>query len=219
MVDHDAKYLRPHKSGLTVEGLSVERGGLTVLHELSLTIAAGEGILLLGANGAGKTTLLKAISGLLPPAAGNIRLTTGDPEAPVAERAHYVGHTNGLRASLTVSENAAFWARFLGTGAREAVTSALERFGLDDLASVPAGYLSAGQKRRLGLVRLLLAERPLWLLDEPTTSLDTHSTAILTDVIDAHVARGGMAIIATHVPMALTRRTRELTLRPSVRMA
>jgi heme exporter protein A len=217
LVDHDAKYLRSGKSGLTVEGVSVERGGRTVLSELSLTVAAGEAILLLGANGAGKTTLLKAIAGLLPPAAGNIELSVGDRELPLAERAHYVGHANGVRASLSVAENAIFWAQFLGNGT-QTVQPALERFGLDALASVPAGYLSAGQRRRLGLVRLLLAERPLWLLDEPTTSLDAKSTATLTQVVDAHIAGGGLAVIATHLPIKLSR-SRQITLAPNTRAA
>ena len=173
--------------------------------------------MLLGANGAGKTTLLKTIAGLLPPAAGHIELSAGNSELPLAERAHYVGHANGVRTSLSVAENAIFWAQFLGNSTRN-VQPALERFGLDALASVPAGYLSAGQRRRLGLVRLLLAERPLWLLDEPTTSLDAKSTATLTQVVDAHIAGGGLAIIATHLPMDLSR-SRQITLAPSARAA
>ena len=200
-----------------MQDVAVERGGRIVFSHFSLNVAAGEAVLLLGANGAGKTTLLKTIAGLLPPAAGHIVLEAGDGELPVGERAHYVGHANGVRSSLTVEENATFWAKFLG-GDPARIGPALERFGLDMLANVPAGFLSAGQRRRLGLVRLLLAERPLWLLDEPTTSLDAKSTAALTDVIDAHIANGGLAIIATHVPMALSR-SRQITLAPSARAA
>ena len=197
-------------SGLYVERLAIDRGSRRIVSELSFFLAAGECLLLTGYNGAGKTTLLKAIAGLLPTASGSIRLDAGDGDLPLTERAHYVGHANGLRSSLTVEENATFWARYLGTGQHN-VTAALEQFGIASLASVPTAYLSAGQKRRLGLTRLLLAQRPLWLLDEPTTSLDVRSAAALASLIDAHVAAGGLAIIATHVPLGV-KHTGELTL-------
>lgn len=211
MADHDSTSATPMKRGLIVEGLSVERGAREVLSGFSLQVEPGESVLLMGANGAGKTTLLKTIAGLLAPAAGTIILTVGETEMPIAERAHYVGHANGIRSSLTVEENAAFWARFLGNGL-ESLQPALDRFGLAPLASVPAAYLSAGQRRRLGLVRLLLADRPLWLLDEPTTSLDSNAEDVLADVIDTHTAGGGLAVVATHAPMPIAR-SRQLTLR------
>ena len=197
-------------SGLHIARLAVDRGGRRIVSDLTFSLAAGECLLLTGHNGTGKTTLLKTIAGLLPTASGTIRLDAGDRELPLAERAHYVGHANGLRSSLTVEENATFWTRYLGAGQRD-VTAALEQFGIASLANVPTAYLSAGQKRRLGLSRLLLAQRPLWLLDEPTTSLDVRSTATLTSLIDAHVAAGGLAIIATHVPLDV-RHTGELSL-------
>ncbi len=147
------------------------RGGRTLFAGLSFAVGGGEALLLLGPNGAGKTTLIRTIAGLLAPAAGAIRLDGGDAERSVGEQCHYVGHLNALKSSLTVEENAAFWCRFLG-GRRDGLDVALEAFGLAHLRDIPAAYLSAGQKRRLGLARVLLAERPVWLLDEPTVSLD-----------------------------------------------
>src|SRR5690606_36900395 len=119
--------------------------------------------------------------GFLAPVSGRIRFAGADGQ-PLAEQVHYVGHLNGLRATLTVEENARFWADYLG-GSGDRIPSALDRFGLAALASIPTGYLSAGQKRRLALARLMLASRPLWLLDEPSTSLDTRSTAVLARVL------------------------------------
>lgn len=196
-------------AGLVVERLVVERGGRRVLSELSLAVAAGEALLLTGPNGAGKTTLLRSIAGFLAPVSGHIALAGARGE-PIAEQAHYVGHTNAVRLTLTVAENASFWARYLG-GPEAWVAPALERFGLASLAAVPTGYLSAGQKRRLALARLLLARRPLWLLDEPSTSLDATATRVLAGVIDEHVGAGGLVVAATHLDLGLAR-SRELRL-------
>ncbi len=195
--------------GLVVDRLTVERGGRRVLSELSFTVAPGEALLLTGPNGAGKTTLLKTIAGYLAPAGGHVTLADGD-EFSVTERAHYIGHLNGLRGALTVEENARFWAQYLG-GTADRVHPALDRFGLASLAGIPASYLSAGQKRRLALARLLLAHRPLWLLDEPSSSLDAGSTRVLAGVLDEHVAGGGLIVAATHLPLGLAR-SRELQL-------
>jgi len=153
--------------------LSSIRGGRTLFSELSFAIEGGEALLLLGPNGAGKTTLIRMIVGLLAPTAGRISLDGGDAELNLSEQCHYVGHLNALKSSLTVGENASFWCRFLGGAPRpDRVETALAGFGLAHLRDIPAAYLSAGQKRRLGLARVLLAERPIWLLDEPTVSLD-----------------------------------------------
>ena len=195
--------------GLVVDRLTVERGGRRVLSELSFTVAPGEALLLTGPNGAGKTTLLKTIAGYLAPAGGHVTLADGG-DLSVTERAQYIGHLNGLRGSLTVEENARFWAQYLG-GTADRVHPALDRFGLASLAGIPAGYLSAGQKRRLALARLLLAHRPLWLLDEPSSSLDAGSTRVLAGVLDEHVAGGGLIVAATHLPLGLAR-SRELRL-------
>lgn len=199
--------LRP---GLAVEQLAVERGGRRVIADLSFTVAAGEALLLTGPNGAGKTTLLKTIAGFLSPVSGRISLGRAADDQPLAEQAHYIGHLNGVRATLTVAENARFWAQYLG-GREERIPPALERFGLASLTGIPAGYLSAGQRRRLALARLLLVPRPLWLLDEPSSSLDARSTAVLAGVLDEHIAGGGILLAATHLALGLAR-SRELRL-------
>jgi heme exporter protein A len=195
---------------LIAEGLTSIRGGRAVYSALSFAVEAGGALILTGPNGAGKTTLIRTLAGLLDPAAGRVRLDPGDPVQSLGEQCHYVGHLNGVKSSMTVEANATFWCGFLG-GARERVVSALEAFGLAALAEIPAAYLSAGQKRRLGLARLLLAERPLWLLDEPTVSLDTAAQEMLAGAVSAHRARGGMVVAATHMPLGLTD-TRELRL-------
>jgi heme exporter protein A len=191
---------------LIIEHLTIERGGRVIQSGVDLVVNAGDALLLTGANGAGKTTLLRAIAGLLRPTHGRIVLVGGDDERSVAEQCHHIGHANAVKPSLTVAENATFWARFLAisNGYDEAVVAfALERLGLAALADIPARFLSAGQTRRLGLARLLLAPRPLWLLDEPTVSLDAASTLALATEIDRHVAKGGMVIAATHLPLGL----------------
>lgn len=188
--------------GLAVEKLVVERGGRRVLDGLSFSVAAGEALLLTGPNGAGKTTLLKTIAGFLSPVSGLVRLGDAAAEEPLAERAHYLGHRNAVRGTLTVEENARFWSRYLG-GSADRVAAALDRFGIAALAAIPAGYLSAGQKRRLALARLLLASRPVWLLDEPSSSLDARSTDVLAGVLGEHVAAGGIIVAATHLPLGL----------------
>ncbi len=192
---------------LAATGLGVDRGGRAVLRDLSLEVHGGEAILLTGPNGSGKTTLIRTIAGFITPVAGAVTLEGGYEDAAVAEHCHYVGHANAIKASLTVMENALFWTRFMG-GETERIAPALERLNLAALSDIPSGYLSAGQKRRLGLARLLLAERPIWLLDEPSVSLDAASTAILAEIVDEHVSRGGIAIAATHLPLGLAR-TRE----------
>lgn len=180
--------------------LSAVRGGRTLFSELSFGVAAGEALLVMGPNGAGKTTLLRMIAGLLYPDAGRIHVEGGDADGALSEQCHYVGHANAAKAGLTVAENASFWSRFLGKGHAD-IDATLETFGLSALRDIPTGYLSAGQKRRLGLARLLLAGRPLWLLDEPTASLDTAAQETLTDAVNAHLARGGLVVAATHLAL------------------
>ena len=198
---------------LRIENLTVRRGERTVLAGLSLHAEPGEALLLTGPNGAGKTTLIRAIAGLLPLAGGAIALDgTADPDASIAEQAHYVGHLNGLKPALTVAENARFWARYLG-GSEDDVGTALAQFRLQELAPIPAAYLSAGQKRRLGLCRLLVARRLLWLMDEPAVSLDKASQALLAEAVNRHLAAGGIVVAATHQPLGFEP-ARELTLSP-----
>jgi len=194
---------------LVAEDLVLSRGGRVIVAALSFTVASGEALLLTGRNGAGKTTLIRALGGFLPLTSGAVRLDGFDDERDMREACHYVGHQNANKASLTVTENLRFWQRYLGderlsdAEAFDRLHAAMERFELDTLADIPAGYLSAGQKRRLGLCRLVLAKRPLWLLDEPTVSLDTQSTAMLAEVVKEHRATGGLVIAATHLPLGL----------------
>lgn len=194
---------------LSGDKLSCVRGGRTLFADLSFGVAAGQALLVMGPNGAGKTTLLRTIAGLLHPDAGRVFMEGGAPDETLSEQCHYVGHPNAIKTSLTVAENAAFWSRFLGDGG--AGQAALETFGLAALSDIPAGYLSAGQKRRLGLARLLLADRLLWLLDEPTSSLDQAGQETLTSAVNTHLACGGMVVAATHMPLGFAK-ARELHL-------
>jgi heme exporter protein A len=196
---------------LILDAVTIARGARTLLADLSVTVEGGEALVLTGANGTGKTTLLRAIAGLFTPQAGSIRLDGGDAERECAEHCHYVGHLNGIKPTLTAAENLAFWGRYLGSDATDSVATALRGFNLEALADIPAGYLSAGQKRRLGLARLLVAPRPLWLLDEPTVSLDAASADLVSAAVNAHVASGGIAVAATHLPLGLSA-ARELRL-------
>jgi heme exporter protein A len=180
---------------LVVSNLTVARGGVPVLSGISFSLRAGEAALLRGPNGSGKTTLLRTLAGLQPPMAGEISV----PPEEVA----YAAHADGLKPTLTVAENLAFWAAIYGTGA---VGPAMERFRLTDLSRRAAGALSAGQKRRLGLARLLVTGRKVWLLDEPTVSLDAASVELFAGAVREHQAGGGIALIATHIDMGLAAR-------------
>ena len=191
--------------GLDIADLSLRRGGRLVVSGLSFSVAPGGALLLRGPNGVGKSTLLRALAGLLPLAGGAARLDgvdrRADPEG-FGERLAYAGHLDAAKAQLTLAENLGFWAGMFGA-APGAVAPALAAFGLAAIADRPAGACSAGQKRRLGLARLLLAPRRLWLLDEPTVSLDAETTATFAGLVAAHCAGGGMALIATHVDLGL----------------
>jgi heme exporter protein A len=177
---------------LSLTDLAVARGGVTLLQGLTLTVAHGQALILRGPNGSGKTTLLRTLAGLQPPASGSFQL----PSESVA----YAAHADGLKSTLTVTENLIFWSRIYG-GPR--IDHALHALNLAQLARRRAGELSAGQKRRLGLARLLVTGRPTWLLDEPTVSLDTASVALFARVIGDHLAQGGLAVIASHVDLGL----------------
>jgi heme exporter protein A len=189
----------PHMIGLAALNVSCQRGGRVVFRDLNFQLAPGEALLVTGPNGAGKTSLLRQVTGLLPLAAGDLRLEGAGPDAELPELCHYVGHLNAVKASLSVGENLAFWADFLN--ANGAGLNALAAFGLTSLADLPAGLLSAGQKRRLALSRLFAAPRPIWLLDEPQSSLDAASVKLLDLAIKDHLAAGGIALVASHTPL------------------
>lgn len=177
---------------LSVTDLACARGGLTVLEGVCFTLKPGGALVLRGPNGIGKTTLLRTVAGLQPAVAGNVSVT--------AESMAYAAHADGLKATLTVTENLAFWAAIHGT---DRVDAALSAMNLEALRDRYAHNLSAGQKRRLGLARLLVTGRPIWVLDEPTVSLDTASVQLFAGVVRAHLAQGGAALIATHIDLGL----------------
>jgi heme exporter protein A len=181
---------------LTATNLGCIRAGRTVFRDLRFAVSSGEMLAVTGPNGSGKSSLLRVIAGLLRPAQGRVMLVGGDPELSIAEQAHYVGHQDACKPSLTVSENLAFWGGILD-GA-EAGVAALERVGLEPLAGLPALYLSAGQRRRLALSRLLAVHRPLWLLDEPASALDSAGQAMLAEIMRSHLANAGIIVAALH---------------------
>lgn len=177
---------------LRVDQLAVARGGVTVLEGVNFALPAGRGLVLRGPNGIGKTTLLRTVAGLQPAVAGSVSVA--------GEAVAYAAHADGLKATLTVTENLAFWASVFGT---QGLEDALQRMNLSDMRDRQAANLSAGQKRRLGLARLLVTGRPIWVLDEPTVSLDTASVALFGDVVRGHLAGGGAVLIATHIDLGL----------------
>jgi heme exporter protein A len=186
---------------LHVEGLLCQRGGLPVSRQHSFSVASGEVLLLTGTNGSGKTTLLRTIAGYIAPLAGATRIEASEQDLSIQQAAHYLGHRDGLRAALSAKENLVFSQSLLGPGADVAV--ALETVGLARLGDASVGRLSAGQRRRVALARLLVTARPVWLLDEPTSSLDTASQELVARMIDAHCAAGGMVLAATHLDLGI----------------
>jgi heme exporter protein A len=177
---------------LTVRDLAVTRGGLAILEGVSFELHSGEALILRGPNGVGKTTLLRSVAGLQPVEAGEV---TG-----AEDQIAYSGHSDGLKAMLNVTENLTFWASVFGLSHIE---PALAAFDLLSLRSRMAGTLSAGQKRRLGLARLMVTGRPIWVLDEPTVSLDAASVALFAQAVRGHLRDGGSALIATHIDLGL----------------
>ena len=181
---------------LVADGVSVFRGDRLVLDRVSFGVPAGGALLLLGPNGAGKSTMLRALAGLKRLDGGQILF---DDASERAGRVGYLGHQDGVKPGLTTAENLAFSARVAGGS----VAPALAALGLDVLAGLPARMLSAGQKRRLALARLVVSAAPLWLLDEPTLGVDAASVAAFGTLLAAHRAAGGLVVAATHLPLPL----------------
>jgi heme exporter protein A len=189
---------------LAVSALHCRRGERVVLSNLSFAVSAGEALAVAGPNGAGKTTLLRALAGLVRPSQGTIKLDGGEADTTLPEQCHFASHRDPLKAALSVAENLRFWTAFYGGGAGAGISQALAAFGLGALADLPAGYLSAGQRRRLSLARLLAVQRPVWLLDEPTAALDADGQMLLGAAVGAHLAGGGIIVAATHAPLPFT---------------
>lgn len=182
---------------LVVEDLACRRGARLLFEGLGFTLESGRALVVTGPNGTGKSSLLRLLAGLSGPAAGRIRLEGAAEPEDFAEEVHYLGHLDAHKAALSAEENLSFWRAMLGRPALT-VTEAMEEVGLGGLGGLPVAVLSAGQKRRLALARLLVAERPLWLLDEPTTALDVAAQARFAALARAHVDKGGMIVAATH---------------------
>jgi heme exporter protein A len=190
---------------LSGRGVRCVRGGREVFSGLDFQASSGEALAVIGANGSGKTSLLRMIAGLLTIADGSIGLEGGGSELTLPEQAHYLGHRDALKPALSVIENLAFWRDFLGGEAFDARKS-LGEVGLDHAIDLPAAYLSAGQRRRLSIARLLAVRRPIWLLDEPTNALDAAGQSMFAALMKDHLARGGLIVAATHAPLGIAAR-------------
>jgi heme exporter protein A len=192
---------------LSAEAVSCIRGERNVFSNLSFSVSAGEALVVVGPNGSGKSSLLRLIAGLLSIASGTIKLTGGDDDLPLSEQAHLLGHRDAIKPSLTVLENVAFWFDFLGgDGSRSDPANALEALGLSHLGHLPSAFLSAGQRRRLAIARLVALKRPLWLLDEPATALDAAGQTTVTALMTDHLRDGGLIVAATHQPLGIAAR-------------
>ncbi|KIQ05878.1 cytochrome C biogenesis protein [Agrobacterium tumefaciens] len=193
---------------LTAENLAVRRGEDLIFMNVSFKLSSGQAMLLTGPNGSGKSTLLRVIAGLLRPEEGHVTLAGEGLETDVraSEASHYLGHRNAMKQDLSVFENLNFWKKFLGDfdgGSSLGIEEAAEAVGLASITHLPFGYLSAGQQRRFAMAKLLVAWRPIWILDEPTAALDASADLMFTGLVKAHLAKGGMAVAATHQPLGL----------------
>ncbi|SME97666.1 heme exporter protein A [Xaviernesmea oryzae] len=193
---------------LTAETLSARRGEDLIFKDISFDLGKGEALVLTGRNGSGKSTLLRVVAGLLRPETGRVTWHSDAAESGMraAEACHYLGHRNAMKAELSVSENLSFWKDFFGDvrgGKGISVGEAAEVVGLGGITHLPFGYLSAGQQRRMAFAKLLVSRRPVWILDEPTAALDVNAEGVLTALIKAHLAGGGIVLAATHQPLGL----------------
>jgi heme exporter protein A len=188
------------------------RGGREIFAALDFAVDGGEALAVTGRNGAGKSSLLRLIAGLLAVDRGTICLEGGEKERTLAEQCHFLGHRDGLKPSLSVRENLEFWRDFLGGDSGLGAEASLDSLKIAHLSELPASYLSAGQRRRLALARLVATRRPVWLLDEPTSALDAQAQALLTALMTQHLQAGGLIVAATHDVLGIP--TRELRIGP-----
>jgi heme exporter protein A len=200
-------------TALAIERLAVQRGERVLFKDFTLSLAAGDAVALVGANGAGKTSLLRAVAGLLRPLAGRIAFSGSaadlDPEDARRLGCHLVGHQDGLKGARTAREELIFQAGWTG-GDDASALAAADRLAIARLLDLPVRVLSAGQRRRLALARLIAARRPLWLLDEPLAPLDAASRVLLGEVMAEHVAAGGLILAAVHDPLPIAARVAEV---------
>ncbi len=185
---------------LSVSTLALSRGDTVLARDLALELNPSEALLLTGRNGTGKTSLLRALAGFIEPDAGEITLNGESPASIAAETVAWLGHADGLKPGETVRDALRFWADLSGEP-RSAILPALRALEIDHLIDRPAARLSRGQQRRCALARVVLANRPLWLLDEPAGPLDGEGRACLAALVATHRARGGLVIAATHQPL------------------
>ncbi|MHA7971150.1 heme ABC exporter ATP-binding protein CcmA [Rhizobium sp. CAU 1783] len=193
---------------LIAEDLAARRGEDLIFVNVSFQLAPGEAMVLTGRNGSGKSTLLRVLAGLLRPDKGRVEAVfrDGRESRPAREVSHYLGHRNAMKQELTVIENLGFWQSFLGDvegGRGRSIEEAADMVGLGGITHLPFGYLSAGQQRRFAMAKLLVAHRPVWILDEPTAALDASADEMFAGLVHEHLAKGGIAIAATHQPLGL----------------
>ncbi|WP_320195766.1 heme ABC exporter ATP-binding protein CcmA [Agrobacterium rosae] len=193
---------------LTAENLAARRGEDLIFMNVSFKLTGGQALVLTGPNGSGKSTLLRVIAGLLQPETGTVKIAGEGIESDTRayEASHYLGHRNAMKQELSVFENLDFWREFLGDftgGTSFGIEKAAEIVGLSGITLLPFGYLSAGQQRRFAMAKLLVAWRPVWILDEPTAALDASADVMFTGLVEAHLANGGIVIAATHQPLGL----------------
>jgi heme exporter protein A len=187
---------------LELSGLSASRGGRRLFDDLSLTLRAGTACALTGANGTGKTTLLRAVAGLVAVDTGTVGFIGMDPAEARSSGLHLIGHQDGLKPGRTTREELDFWSLWTG-GSEAQARSAVERLELSALLDLEVRRLSAGQRRRVALARLLAAPRPLWLLDEPLSPLDAQWRQRLGEMMTEHLASGGLVLAAVHDPLPI----------------